>query len=125
MYLQANLQYHLPPKKVEDNHSETSGDTGTSDSGRGGSDEEIHNSFSFTHRERPPDVTRHTPPVPLKQEIIPFSFKKGMSVPPHRDHDLERSRNKVILLKTDSGIHSDTNSNEGDRHVHISRDFVV
>ena len=27
---------------MEDNHSETSGDTGTSDSGRGGSDEEMH-----------------------------------------------------------------------------------
>ena len=50
------MQYHLPPKRLEDNHSETSGDTGTSDSGRGGSDEEIHNSFSYTHRERPPGM---------------------------------------------------------------------
>ena len=53
---QAGIQYQLPPKKVEDNHSETSGDTGTSDSGQGGSDEEIHNSFSYTHRERPPGI---------------------------------------------------------------------
>ena len=51
---QPGLQYQLPPKRVEDNHSETSGDTGTSDSGRGGSDEEIHNSFTYSHRERPP-----------------------------------------------------------------------
>lgn len=123
--LQHGLQYHLPPKRVEDNHSETSGDTGTSDSGRGGSDEEIHNSFSYTNRERPPDITRHTPPVPPRQEIIPFSFKKGMSLPPHSDLDRERSRNKANLLQTDSGIHSDTNSNEGDGHMHISRDFVV
>lgn len=123
--LQHGLQYHLPPKRVEDNHSETSGDTGTSDSGRGGSDEEIHNSFSYNHRERPPDVTRHTPPVPPRQEIIPFSFKKGLSLPPHSDLDRERLRNKVNLLQTDSGIHSDTNSNEGDPHMHISRDFVV
>lgn len=122
--LQQGLQYSLPPKRVEDNHSETSGDTGTSDSGRGGSDEEIHNSFSYTHKERPPDVTRHTPPLPPRQEIIPFSFKKGISLPPHSDRKLERSRNKVNLLHTDSGIHSDTNSNE-DCHMHISRDFVV
>ena len=54
---QPGLQYHLPPKRVEDNHSETSGDTGTSDSGRGGSDEEIHNSFTYSHRERPPGNT--------------------------------------------------------------------
>lgn len=120
-----NLQYHLPPKRVEDNHSETSGDTGTSDSGRGGSDEEIHNSFSYTHRERPPDITRHTPPVPPKQEIISFSFKKGLALPTHNHLDLERSRHKVNLLHTDSGIHSDTNSNDGERHARISRDFVV
>lgn len=41
-----------PVKKVEDNHSETSGDTGTSDSGRGGSDEEIHTSVSQSPRDK-------------------------------------------------------------------------
>lgn len=34
---------------------------------------------------------------------------------------LDRSRNKVVLLQTDSGIHSDTNSNEGDN----TRDCMV
>jgi len=96
------------------------------------------------------------------QEIVPFSFKKGLSTTfsnrdmghryggdhrhndlemTSRDHDLrrspmptmavhlpsndslERSRNKVVLLQqTDSGIHSDTNSNESDNTV---RDCMV
>ena len=103
------------------------------------------------------DFTRPLPPL-SPQEIIPFSFKKGLSVPfnkdfgrvdsfhsdknsiemtandfdPHRSHlstmavhlpndTLDRSRNKVVLLQTDSGIHSDSNSNEGDN----SRDCMV
>lgn len=53
LYFQPNLSYLSPsPKKVEDNHSETSGDTGTSDSGRGGSDEEIHTSMSQSPRDK-------------------------------------------------------------------------
>lgn len=104
------------------------------------------------------DFTRPLPPL-SHQEIIPFSFKRGLSAPyNHRDynrvesfrsdknsiemtpHDLDlgrpglstmavhlptdaidRSRNKVVLLQTDSGIHSDTNSNEGDN----TRDCMV
>ena len=52
--LQPSLAYLAPGagKKVEDNHSETSGDTGTSDSGRGGSDEEIHTSMSQSPRDK-------------------------------------------------------------------------
>lgn len=114
------------------------------------------------------DFTRPLPPL-THQEIIPFSFKKGMSLSYSRDynskpdvinsesiemtrhdldhkrqgvsprHDLElqrqglstmavhlpndsldRSCNKVVLLQTDSGIHSDTNSNEGE-----VRDYMV
>lgn len=146
------------PKKVEDNHSETSGDTGTSDSGRGGSDEEMQTSMSQSPREKMMDFTRPLPPM-SHQEIIPFSFKKGLSTPfrdfsrpvgfshergkdiemKSHDHDrhrpvlstmavhtptdsLDRSRNKVVLLQTDSGIHSDTNSTEGDNHI---RDCMV
>lgn len=96
------------------------------------------------------DFTRPLPPI-SHQEIIPFSFKKGLALPynnrdynnrpdvinseniemtrhdldPHRhglstmavhlpNDSIDRSRNKVVLLQTDSGIHSDTNSNDGD-----------
>lgn len=150
-HFKPNLSYLAPgQKKIEDNHSETSGDTGTSDSGRGGSDEEIHTSMSQSPRDKMMDFTRPLPPI-SHQEIIPFSFKKGLALPynnrdygnrpdvinseniemsrhdldPHRhglstmavhlpNDSLDRSRNKVVLLQTDSGIHSDTNSNEGD-----------
>ncbi|XP_045204771.2 putative protocadherin beta-18 [Mercenaria mercenaria] len=157
-HFKPNLSYLTPStKKVEDNHSETSGDTGTSDSGRGGSDEEIHTSMSQSPRDKMMDFTRPLPPI-SHQEIIPFSFKKGMALPynnrdyssrpdvintdniemsrrdldPHKhglstmavhlpNDSLDRSRNKVVLLQTDSGIHSDTNSNEGDN----TRDCMV
>lgn len=103
------------------------------------------------------DFSRPLPPI-SHQEIIPFSFKKGMSlaynnreynnrpdvinsdsiemtrldldlhrqglstIAVHLPNDsLDRSRNKVVLLQTDSGIHSDTNSNEGDS----TRDCMV
>ncbi|KAL4229872.1 hypothetical protein ACF0H5_010263 [Mactra antiquata] len=170
-HFKPNLTYLSAPspRKVEDNHSETSGDTGTSDSGRGGSDEEIHSTTtSQSPRDKMMDFNRPLPPL-THQEIIPFSFKKGMSLSYNRDfnskpdvinseciemtrhdldprrqgqsprHDLElqrqglstmavhlpndsldRSCNKVVLLQTDSGIHSDTNSNEGE-----VRDYMV
>lgn len=165
-HFKPNLSYLAPsPKKIEDNHSD-SGDTGTSDSGRGGSDEEIHTSMSISPRDVMLEFSRPLPPM-AHQEIIPFSFKKGMSMPysardynnspdvihnesiemtPHdldlqrQGYDserkrsglstmavhmptdsLDRSRNKVVLLQTDSGIHSDTNSNEGEN----SRDCMV
>ncbi|KAK3596475.1 hypothetical protein CHS0354_000944 [Potamilus streckersoni] len=114
--------YLTPIKKTDDNHSETSADTGTNDSGRGGSDEDIH-LHSFSTVSSPRDKCRGDS-VRIRQEIIPFSFKRNLNTPGYLFEEAKLP-NKIMLLQNDSDVHGDCKSNGSDCHEAVSKDVVV
>ncbi|KAL5011912.1 hypothetical protein ScPMuIL_010463 [Solemya velum] len=141
-------------KRQEDNHSETSGETNTSDSGRGGSEDEANTSrasasaYSRTERTTSPGpsyqyepsgsgslqtFSTSMPRAVLQQKIIPFSFKQSSSSCSSSSGSTDSVRtdqhgNDKITPRRDSGSISPV-QNEGeindDHKIHISKDIVV
>ena len=83
---------------------------------------------SFDHHNKHRHVAPGDHEVSSSRDLDPRHQRSGthnggmssMAVHVHND-SLDRSRNKIVLLQTDSGIHSDTNSNEGE----VTRDCMV
>ncbi|KAL3880615.1 hypothetical protein ACJMK2_032842 [Sinanodonta woodiana] len=103
-------------KMTEESFSEISGD-----SGRGGSNENIHQ-YSSTSHSCPRDKSEVNSPI--LPQIIPFSFRKALNMPAYFTEEVKTSKNKV-LLQTDSGIRGDCPSNGNDPDERISSEVFV